>query len=261
MGDVTTWGYRKDKNMEHDQWFDSDENKTLMAICVRRLIKNIGIGGIIWGVINLVFGYFAMRIRTINVGIVILGVMMLGTGVQALKQPSLGVLLMETIVSVCLFLWNVGMAIFNMMLGLRFEPRGIIVPLIIAVTLATYYHKLGHLRELIASVPPEKVDATKRICKTLLKKKLKNEPLVVQTSDGRCRAQLVEDRVFFIQRDLMRAFVGSRESIRSAIAKPDEKKWTAVFNHPLGKLKYKFDKKNTEKLRTWLATEQAPTPA
>jgi hypothetical protein len=59
----------------------------------------------------------------------------------------------------------------------------------------------------------------------------------------------------------MRAFIGTREAVRNAIAKPDEKKWTAVFNHPLGKLKYKFDKKNTEKLKTWLATQQAPTAA
>jgi DNA repair protein RadC len=153
------------------------------------------------------------------------------------------------------------MATYNLVIGGKFDTGGIVWPLLVAVSLATYYHKLGHLRELIASVPTEKIDAAKRICKTLLKKKLKKEPLVVGSSDGRCRAQLIEDRFFFIQKDLMRAFVGTREAFRKAIVKQESKKWTAVFNHPLGKLKCSFDKKNTEKLRTWLATEQAPTTA
>ena len=41
-----------------------------------------------------------MQETAINVGILILGVMMLGAGVQALRRPSLGVLLTETIVTV-----------------------------------------------------------------------------------------------------------------------------------------------------------------
>jgi hypothetical protein len=124
---------------------------------------------------------------------------------------------------------------------------------------ANNYRKLGHLRDLIATVAPEKIEATKRVCKAIVKKKLKDEPLIVQTTDRKCRAQLMDDRAFFIQRDLMRAFVGTRDAIRIAVAKPDAKSWTTAFNHPLGKLKYRFDKKNTEKLRVWLSREQAPT--
>ena len=74
----------------------------------------------------------------------------------------------------------------------------------------------------------------------------------------------MDDRAFFIQRDLMRAFVAPKDEIRNAVAKPDAKAWKVAFNHPLGKLKYQFNKKNSEKLRTWLATEpdqsdQSPT--
>lgn len=244
--------------MRHDPWFDSDQNKTFMAICTRKLIRNIGIGGVVWGVINIGIGVIAIKETTINVGILILGIMMLGTGVQALRRPTLGILLTETIVTVLLLLWNLGISILNLLATGACDPHGIIFPLIIAVVFANYYRKLGHLRELIASVAPEKIEATKKLCKALLKKKLKDEPLIVQTSGGKCRAQLLGDQAFFIQRDLMRAFVGSREAIRAAVVKPEAKCWTAVFNHPLGKLKYRFDKMNTEKLRNWLSTEQAP---
>ena len=58
--------------MGYDPWFDSDENKTLMAICTRKLIRNIGIGGIIWGVVNLGLGFVAIQETIINVGILIL---------------------------------------------------------------------------------------------------------------------------------------------------------------------------------------------
>lgn len=247
--------------MKYDPWFDSDENKALMAICTRKLIKNIGIGGIIWGIINIGVGVVAIQDAAINVGILILGVMMFGTGVQALRKPSLGVLLTETIVTVCLLLWNIGISVVNFLDVGAFDPHSIIFPLIIVFVFANYYRKLGHLRGLIASVAPEKIKATKQICKTLLKKKLKEEPLIIQTSDSKCRAQLLGDRIFFIQRDLMRAFVAPREAFKSAIAKTEARKWVTVFNHPLGKLKYSFDKKNTEKLKIWLSTEQAPTTA
>jgi hypothetical protein len=247
--------------MKYDPLFDSDENRALMAICTRKLIRNIGIGGIIWGVINTVLGFFAIQVAVVNVGPLILGVMMLGTGVQALRSPSLGVLLTETVVTVFLFLWNVGISVYNMMEGAPFDPRGIIFPLVIAVVFANNYRRLGHLRDLIASVPADKIDATKRMCKTIVKKKLKDEPLIVQTTDHKCRAQLMDDRAFFIQRDLMRAFVAPREAVRGAIAKPESKSWAAVFSHPLGKLKYGFDKKNTEKLRNWLSDQSAPKTA
>lgn len=241
--------------MRYDSWFDSDENRTLMAICTRKLIRNIGIGGIIWGVINMGLGAAAIPVVELNAGILILGVLMLGTGVQALRSPTLGVLLTETIVAVLLFLWNLGISILNLRAGEEFVPRGLVFPLIIAVVSANHYRKLGSLRDRIASVTREKIEAAQRICKAILKKKLKDESLIVQTADRKCRAQLMDDQAFFIQRDLLRAFVAKRDAVLSAVAQPEAKSWALTFNHPLGKLKYRFDKNNTGKLRTWASGE------
>jgi len=239
--------------MAHDEFFDATENKALIAICTRKLIGNIGIGGIIWGVINTILGLVSIQVSLINIGLVILGIMMLGTGIQALKKPSLGVLLTETIVAIILFLWNLGISILNLQLTGTFEPNGLIFPLAIIAVLTNYYRKLGRLRKQISSTDPELIQATKLTCKALLKKKLKNEPEVVQTSDRKCRAQLTDDKAFFIQRDLMRAFVGSKKDVRNAISKPDAKNLKLHFEHPVAKLKYQFDRKNSEKLKTWLA--------
>jgi len=243
--------------MRYDRLFDTDENRALIAICTRKLISNIGIGAIVWGIINTVLGVVAMHATILNVGLVILGVMMLGTGVGAIKSPSLGVLLTATIVSVLLFLWNLGISILNFVAIGAFDPRGLIFPLIIAAVFANYYRKLGHLREQIASVEPDKIKATKKMCKALVKKKLKNEPTVIQTRNRKCRAQLMDGTAFFIQRDLMRALVASREDIRAAVVNPDARSLNLHFNHPVGKLKYQFDKKNSEKLNAWLSIEEA----
>ena len=238
--------------MSYDALFDSEENKILLAICARKLIRNIGIGAIIWGSINIIIGIFAIHVTYINAGILILGVLMLGAGLQALRNPTLGVLLSETIITIILFFWNLGIAIINIRLTGEANPQGLIVTLIFAVVFFQNYKKLQHVKDQIASIKPEKIKQTRDLCKMLIKKKLKDEPRIIQTTNLRCRAQLMEDTSLFIQRDMMRAFVASTEDIRNAIKKFDAKKLTMVFSHPLGKLTYRFNAQNSLKIKNWI---------
>ena len=241
--------------MKYDPLFDTVENKTLLAICARKLIKNIGVGGVIWGLINIGFGLTALDVADINIGLVILGGLMLLVGFQALKKPSLGVLLAETIVALLLFIWNLGIFIYNTKVGADVAPRGLIFPIIIAITFFRQYLKLGHVRDQIATLDPGQVKRMKQMCKMLLKKKLKDEPAIVQTTFPPSRAELLDDKAFFIQKNLMRAFVCSKEDLRNALAKPEAKSLLVNFAHPLGPLKYQFDKKNSDKLNNWLAVD------
>jgi len=241
--------------MKHDAWFDTEENKALMAICARKLISNIGIGGIVWGIINIGIGVFAISVSMINVGILILGVMMLGTGVQAMRYPTLKVFLTETAVTVVLFLWNVAMMVVNLTVYGNPDPRGVILPLIIAVSFASQYRKLRYLKDHIASIPAEKIKATKEMCKQLVKQRIKNEPMLVETGDRKCRVQLMDGGAFFIQRDLMRAFVALKKDIQPAVEKPGATRLKLSFGHPLGKLTYKFDRKNSDKLKAWMGSQ------
>ncbi len=244
--------------MKYDSFFDTEENKTLTAICTRRLIRNIGIGGIIWGMINLLIGIEAIQVTMLNAGILILGVLMLITGVQALRKPSFEILKAETIVTALLFLWNVGISVLNLIATGKTNGYLIIIPLIITITFAKFYKKLGHLREQIDSIEPEKIQATKQMCKALIKIKLKNEPTVIETKNRRCRVKFMDKTALFIQRDLMRAFVATKEEIYEAIKNPNAKSFTLQFNHPVGKLTYYFDRKNSQKLKTWLSSESTP---
>jgi len=242
--------------MKYDAWFDSDENKILMAVSTRRMIKSLGIGGIIWGVINVAIGVVAMQASTINVGLLILGILMLGTGVQALLKPSLGILLAETIVTTLLFLWNLAVTVLNTMAGAEFDPGGLVIPLLVAVSLIQSYKKLNHIRDLIPTVSAQDINATKQAWKSIKRKKLKREPLVVKTTGTNCRVQLMSDQAFFVHWDFfMRAFVVPRNAMVAALARPDAKKLTFNFNHPLKKIRYTFNRKNSDKLKVWLAAQ------
>ena len=251
--------------MTGEELFNSDENKVLISICARKLISKIGIGGIVWGIINILLGIAYIEASILNGVLLILGIIMLGTGIKALMRPTLGVLLTETIVAIGLFLWNLAVSIINYRVNGVFEVQYLVAPLIFAAVFANYYWRLGHLRREIALIEPDKIKGARLACKALLRKKLKNEPSVIQTKNQRCRAQLMEEKAFFIQRKLTRAFVASKESIRDAVIQPDAKRLKLCFKHPLGKLKYQFDKKNSEKLNNWLAVgageETESTPA
>jgi hypothetical protein len=246
--------------MKYDSFFDTEDNKTLTAICTRKLIRNIGIGGIIWGIINLLIGIAAIQVTMLNAGIIILGVLMLITGNYALKKPSFEVLQAETLVCALLFFWNVGIAVLNTMAGSTFEPRGLIFPGIIAFVMFKYYRRLGYLRGRIESVDPEQIEQARKMCKALSGIKLKNEPSVIQTTNGRCRVKFMDKTGLFIQRDLMRAFIATKEEIYLAIQKPYTSSFKLIFNHPAGQLTYVFDKKNSEKLKTWLTSDNVKQP-
>jgi len=239
--------------MTGDKLFYRDENKALISICARKLISQIGIGAIFWGAINIILGITYIHLSNLNVVLLILGVLMLGTGIKALIRPSLGVLMTETIVAIGLFAWNLAVSLIEYRAGNLFAIRHLIPPLIFAAIFVVYYCRLGHLRKQISSIEPEKIKAAGQACKALLKKKLKNEPLVVQTKDSRCRAQLMDEKALFIQKNMRRAFMGSKEDIREAVLNPDSKRLKLYFKHPLGRLKYQFDRKNSEKLKDWFS--------
>ncbi|MBN2591360.1 MAG: hypothetical protein JXA96_15960 [Sedimentisphaerales bacterium] len=245
--------------MSYDPFFDTEENQALTAICTRKFISSVGVGGIIFGILNLIVGLIAIQATMLNIGIVILGAMMLITGIYARKKPAFEVLQAETIVAGLLFLWNLGIAILNSMVGETFNGRGLIFSLIVAIGLYRYYHRLGYLREQIESVEPEKIEQTKQMCKMLSKTKLKEEPTVIQSTNRQCRVQFMNQKGLFIQRNMMHAFTATKEEIYLAIKNPYIKSFTLEFNHPTGKLIYKFNKKNSEKLKTWLSSESSQT--
>src|SRR6185295_18230969 len=87
--------------------FDKPENRILLVVCARKQIRNIGIGGLIWGILNTLIGAFAIQVNAINIGLLLLGLLMLGAGIQALRKPSLNAILLEAFVSLCLFMWNI----------------------------------------------------------------------------------------------------------------------------------------------------------
>ncbi len=87
------------------------------------------------------------------------------------------------------------------------------------------------------------------MCRELLKKKIKVELEIAEAVGKRCRVQFMSDSVFCVQKGLTRAFHLRVEEFRNGLKDVNAKKLALVVNHPLGKLTYAFDKKNSEKIK------------
>ena len=90
------------------------------------------------------------------------------------------------------------------------------------------------------------------LCKQLFKSKLKQSPDIAEASSRRCRLRLMSDSVFCAQRNLARAFHMNRQNFQQCIKDMNKKRVRVIVRHPLGKLTYAFDKKNSEKIKDWL---------
>ena len=179
---------------------------------------------------------------------------MLAAGVTAMRKPSLDSLLSEAVVSVLLLCWNVGIAIFNVRAGYadHINVHGLIWPTIAAAIFFRQYIKLGHLKEAICAMDQAKVKEASGLCKQLFKSKLTRSPDIAEASSKRCRLRLMSDSVFGAQRNLARAFHMSREHFKQCVRDTHKKRIRVVVRHPLGKLTYAFNEKNSEKIKSWL---------
>ncbi len=249
--------------MAVESWMESDENKTLLAICARKTIKSYGIVGIIWGVINFGIGVFAVQQNIINTGLFALAALMIGAGIYCLTRPNVTAILVEAIVSCLLLAWNVAIAFLNLSAGAEFNPRGIILPVIVAVALFKKYGQLQAIRTLIAAVSADQIKQATLTFRTILNKKWEKDPSMAATktgtffSTGGARLQRMEGKVFFVHGNL--AFVMPDEALRTFVSDPTIKKARIVVEHPMGKVPIVLDQKNTERVRSWLQPS-APVP-
>jgi hypothetical protein len=245
--------------MQTDPFFSLTENQSLLVVCARKKIRNAAILGIVWGVINVSFGAVLIRINPLNVGLLLLGLLMLATGVTALRKPSLHCLLAEGFVAALLFVWNVGTTMLNLSAGVdpHINPHIFIWPAVAAGVFFQQYRRLGHLKEAMSAMAHETVKEATALCKGLFKAKLKESPDIAEASSRRYRMRLMSDAVFCVQRNLASAFYVNRAALQHCIPDINRKRLRMVVRHPLGKLTYAFDKKNSDKIKTWLASSAA----
>lgn len=247
--------------MPHDPVFDSAQNQALLVVCARKTIRTAAIAGIVWGVINVFIGFNAIQVNILNVGLVGLALLMLGTGIRALSSPSLQVLLGEAIVSVLLFGWNVSIAIVNVAIGdaENLNLPALILQAIAALIFFRQYINLGHLKEAIGSVHQATVKEASALCKLLFRRQPERSPHIAEASAKRCRLRLMTNSVFCAQKNLARAFHMSRDNFRQCIPDVNQERIRVVVRHPLGKLTYAFNKKNSDKIKGWLAKTASKT--
>ncbi len=173
--------------MAIESWMETDENRTLLAICARKAIKGYGILGLVWGAVNIGIGIFAIQKSIVNTGILVLAALMIASGIYCLTKPNVTALLVEAIVSSLLLAWDVGITVYNVSIGGTFLPLHCILPLIVAVALFREHRQLQPVRDLITAVRPDQIAHAMLTCKGILKKKWKEDQSVAQANGGYAR--------------------------------------------------------------------------
>jgi hypothetical protein len=217
--------------------FKSAENQALLVLCARKTIRTAAILGIIWGVVNLVIGFFAVKANLLNAGILFLALLMLGAGIAAIRNPSHKSLRTEAVISVLLLCWNVGIAMINARAGYanRIDGHSLIFPAIAAAVFFRQYNRLGHIKEQIETMDGSRLKEAAALCKQLFKTKLKNSPDIAQESRKRCRFRLMTDSVFCAHKNLAHAFCLNRTDFKQCILNPEKKRVRVVVIIPSAK--------------------------
>lgn len=115
------------------------------------------------------------------------------------------------------------------------------------------------MKDAIVSINHATIKEAAGICKQLFKSKPKESPDIVQSTSKRHRLRLMSDAVLCVQRNLATAFNLNRTDFSQCITDANKKCLRVVVRHPLGKLNYAFDKKNSEKIKTWLGLSAVTT--
>ncbi|NLF40511.1 hypothetical protein GX586_13790 [bacterium] len=239
--------------MSHDPLFDSEQNRALLAFCARRQIRNNGIGGIAWGAINIIIGIGGTDAPAIRMGMAVLGAAMLLVGIWVLRRPTRRALFVEMVVSITLSAWLMRSEIDSHQGLDEMDLRVAALPLFVAIAFIGNYRGLQRVDGRVFSIDAQRIRKAEEICKAVMEEELEDDHSVVESTMRQCRAQLLDGRAFFIQRNLTRAFVATRDAVRAALASPDANRCKLVFNHPLGRLVYRFNSRQTGKIKAWLA--------
>lgn len=235
--------------MAYDTLFDTEENKLLLAVCTRRLIRDTGTGALIVGIISIFTASASLSDSIFRVFLMVQGILLLGLGIYTLRKPSLTALWASSIMSVLVFILLFFLVILNIQ---TINAFNVILPLLTGISLGNYFWKALHVRDSIESMPSHDIEKVEEKCKEFLKKHPDYHADMIHTTDRTCFVELKNGKALFVQKDILRAFAAPRHAVAAAIKTPHAKKLTLTFNHPIEQLSYTFDRQNSGVLKNWL---------
>ncbi len=236
------------------------ENKGLVLISAHRIVYVAGVFGVVFGLMNTLGGVFAAVEDSANLPLPFLGVCLFGLAVAARKRPSLGTLLGLTVVAALLLFWH----FWAFLVDLSWS-QGPIMQVGLSFLLTAYCgrhcERLLHLGDSLSTVTERELKAAQQSLELWAREQRKGperNPYVAASWLHWCRIALLADKAICVNWSATRAFVLDRRELRMAVKRGNAARFTIRLNHPLGRIWYPFDRKNTERLRTWLLSASEP---
>jgi len=254
--------------MKYEPWFDTTENRALLALTTWRFIRlaSLTVGAV--ALLNIALFAAYMEDSLFVVAHVICCALVAPACVWPAVKPAIRSYspLAFAVVPSGLSGTAVVLASFGELdLGGAedFSIMLAILTVVFAFTTPLSRIYAGRFSALVASVQPEQMDVLKASCKEIRKQKAKEDASFVEadSSGGVFRIKLMEDRAFATDPYSFRVFVIPKTAVPDLIKDLGKAKLKMTVRHPLVKLVLSFDKDNSEKLKDWLAAEPEASEA
>lgn len=264
--------------MKYDPWLDTEENRTLVAVCFHWVTRSCSVLAFAAGFLACA-GLTALLIndlepgcetsdtaRTLAAGIFIAAgypIIMLIGGAVAFCWPRVKVVSLIGYAVVCVSLINALLVVFL----LKLSPYNLFlpgIPTLFGLAFVLQCRKMKPFSDRIAQITQNQVRGLNMQTREMFRL-FGADPDIVICFNYRCRLQLLPTEAFLVHRRkhfhiyVSRAFVITKDEVRSALKDPGAKRLKLLIRHPLEKLSYYFDRKNSDRIKEWL--EAAPERA
>jgi len=244
--------------MKYEPWFETEENKGLLAISAWRMIRFfascmvlvalacIGIGIGMW-----------VKSPVISRCCIGVGVLLLPACCYAWVRPSASSFLLLAVMTVP---FASGLVVFALVSDRRLPDWRILVGSVggaLGVLVFRFYNALKPLRELVKSVSLEQASHARAFRRSVFEREPHSEKNLVKAHDatGEFRIQLMDDRALFVERRGSKMFILPKDVIRSLASGSAEGDLRMKILHPLDTVALQFDLENAQRIKDWLAAE------
>lgn len=249
--------------MKYEPWFDTAENKALLAVSAWRMIRFFAscMALVALACIGIGIGMWAKSplISRCCVGV---GVLLLPACCYAWARPSAGSFLLLAVITAP-FAFGLGiLAVATDQWAYSWRMLVGSVGVALGVLVFHFYSSLKPLSQLIKSVSPEQVEHALMFQRDVFERRSDFQKNLVETDDRgdrttSFRIQLMGDRALFVERRGSKIFTLPKNAVRSLISEFAEGYFRMRILHPLDTAVLQFDTENAEKIKAWLAAGDA----
>jgi hypothetical protein len=244
----------------------SEIQKMLNYVVVRKTMRWSGIWSIVFGALAIVIGVTSIKENPINCVLVALGIFMFVEGIWLINSPTPVGVLVDAIAFVVIALWNIFIAVLNIIIAKSTEPgggRGFILGIFQLVIAGREFARYKSLKLWPTGIPSDRIiNETRQMMQNTIKANPAEESDIFffNTADSLRRlvwkARLFAGEALFVETKWQMAMIEKRGDVSVELKNPDKntRNRKAVFKIGGKTFKGTINQENLSKYNEWKST-------